>query len=62
MLASVAAQAGLRVAWLETPEDTFCRVVAHIVQFIIITANLSGVRIFMDFYGTNFVLLKGQGR
>ena len=28
-LASVAAQAGLCLAWLETPEDTFCRVVAH---------------------------------
>ena len=28
-LASVAAQAGLCLAWSETPEDTFCRVVAH---------------------------------
>ena len=25
----MAAQAGLCVAWSETPEDTFCRVVAH---------------------------------
>ena len=31
-LASVAAQAGLCLAWSETPEDTFCRVVAHVVQ------------------------------
>ena len=29
-LASVAAQARLCLAWLETPEDTFCRVVAHL--------------------------------
>ena len=28
-LASVAAQAGLCLAWSKTPEDTFCRVVAH---------------------------------
>ena len=27
----MAAQASLCLAWLETPEDTFCRVVAHIV-------------------------------
>ena len=30
LLASVAAQAGLCLAWSETPEDTFCHVVAHI--------------------------------
>ena len=29
-LASVAAQAGLCLAWSETPEDTFCRVVAQL--------------------------------
>ena len=29
-LASVAAQAGLCLAWSETPEYTFCHVVAHI--------------------------------
>ena len=29
MLASVAAQAGLCLAWSETPEDMFCHVVAH---------------------------------
>ena len=29
-LASVAAQAGLCLAWSEIPEDTFCRVVAHL--------------------------------
>ena len=28
-LVSVAAQAGLCLAWSETPEDTFCRVVAQ---------------------------------
>ena len=28
-LASVAAQAGLCLAWSETPEDMFCRVVAR---------------------------------
>ena len=26
----MAAQAGLCLAWLETPEDMFCRVVAHL--------------------------------
>ena len=30
-LASVAAQASLCLAWSETPEDTFCRVVAHFI-------------------------------
>ena len=30
-LASVAAQAGLCVAWSETPEDTFCHVVAQLL-------------------------------
>ena len=30
LLAFVAAQAGLCLAWSETPEDTFCRVMAHI--------------------------------
>ena len=29
-LASVAAQAGLCLAWSETPEDTFCHEVAHV--------------------------------
>ena len=29
-LASVAAQAGLSLTWSETPEDTFCRVVAQL--------------------------------
>ena len=27
----MAAQAGLCMAWSETPEDTFCRVVAHLM-------------------------------
>ena len=30
-LASVPAQAGLCLAWSETPEDTFCRVVARVI-------------------------------
>ena len=30
MLASVAEQANLSLAWSETPKDTFCHVVAHI--------------------------------
>ena len=33
-LASVAAQAGLCLAWSETLEDTFCRVVAHYFLFL----------------------------
>ena len=32
-LVSVAAQAGLCLAWSETPEDTFCRVMAHYDNF-----------------------------
>ena len=27
----MAAQAGLCLAWSETPEDTFCRAVAHVI-------------------------------
>ena len=34
MLASVVAQAGLCLAWSETPEDTFCRVVAQMLELI----------------------------
>ena len=30
----MAAQAGLRLVWSETPEDTFCRVVAHIFPLL----------------------------
>ena len=33
-LASVAAQAGLCLAWLVTPKDMFCRVVAHIQYWL----------------------------
>ena len=32
MLAFVAKQAGLCLAWSGTPEDTFCRVVAHLFK------------------------------
>ena len=32
-IASVAAQAGLCLAWSETHEDTFCHVVAHIYVY-----------------------------
>ena len=32
MLASTAEQAGLCLAWLETLEDTFCHIVAHVYQ------------------------------
>ena len=32
LLAFVAAQAGLCLAWSETPEDTFCRVVAQMIN------------------------------
>ena len=34
MLASVAEQANFSLAWSETPEDTYCRVVAHIKTLI----------------------------
>ena len=33
-LASVAAQAGLCLAWSETPEDTLCRVVVHLYSWV----------------------------
>ena len=37
----MAAQAGLCLAWSETPEDTFCRVVAHIkLKFCFFTKRL----------------------
>ena len=36
-LVSVAAQAGLCLAWSETPEDTFCRVVAQVRKTILLT-------------------------
>ena len=32
LLASVAEQASLSLTWSGTPEDTFCRVVAHILS------------------------------
>ena len=35
----MAGQAGLCLAWLETPEDTFCRVVAHTESLCIIAVN-----------------------
>ena len=35
----MAAQAGLCLAWSETPEDTFCRLVAQISSFSIIIIN-----------------------
>ena len=38
-LASVAAQASLCLAWSETPEDTFCRVVAQLC-FFSFTSNM----------------------
>ena len=41
-LASVVAQAGLCLAWSETSEDTFCRVVAH-MYFDRIQTNMSHV-------------------
>ena len=35
MLASVAEQASLSLTWSETPEDTFCRVVAQMYLEIV---------------------------
>ena len=41
-LPSVAAQASLCLAWSETPEDTFCRVVAHfLVCYVQLPIELS---------------------
>ena len=39
-LASVAAQAGLCLAWSEPPEDTFCRDMAHYYVFFGITDGI----------------------
>ena len=39
-LASVAAQAGLCLIWLETSKDTFCRVVAHIYMVKHVTGEI----------------------
>ena len=35
-LVSVAAQAGLSLAWSESPEDTFCRIVAHVYTDVLL--------------------------
>ena len=35
----MAAQAGLCLAWSETPEDTFCRVVAHSLIYSLTNQN-----------------------
>ena len=37
----MAAQAGLCLAWSDTPEDTFCRVVVHILGIIVIIFHQS---------------------
>ena len=42
-LASVAAQAGLCLAWSETHKDTFCRVVAHI-NYVFLILNESAYK------------------
>ena len=42
-LASVAVQAGLCLAWSETPKDTFCRVVTHI-YYVFLILNESAYR------------------
>ena len=39
LLATVAAQAGLSLAWSETPEDTFCRVVAQLCIYVCSNVN-----------------------
>ena len=40
-LASVAAQAGLCLAWSETPKDTFYRVVAHFPILSVVICGIS---------------------
>ena len=42
MLSSVAEQAGLSLAWSETPEDTFCRVVAQLIVLRCLTRTFYG--------------------
>ena len=41
LLASVAAQAGLCLAWSETPEDMFCRVVAQLLYHHVLAMGLA---------------------
>ena len=43
-LASVAVQAGLCLAWSETPKDTFCRVVA---QMFSVTIKAQGIILYI---------------
>ena len=37
----MAGEAGLCLAWSETPEDTFCRVVAHLLLHTYVPENFS---------------------
>ena len=55
-LASVAAQASLCLAWSETPEDTFCRVMDHILEKPKVICN-TGTRLM-----SLLVVLVGLGR
>ena len=43
----MAAQAGLCLAWSETPEDTFCRVVAHVYVYACSSACVLSVCVCM---------------
>ena len=60
----MAAQAGLCLAWFETPEDTFCRVVAPIelkrsiyVKFLGISVRQNMIELYIQscFYIKNIV-------
>ena len=42
-LASIAEQASLSLTWSETPEDTFCRVMAHVVSVFTIHCSPDSV-------------------
>ena len=55
----MAAQAGLCLAWSETPENMFCRVVAHIILFshrhtvkIVTAIKIAVIILTMWFYHT----------
>ena len=53
----MAAQASLCVAWLETPEDTFCRVVAHFWLYRYIITKLP-VHLFVMMKSPEHVLIR----
>ena len=55
----MAAQAGLCLAWSETPEDTFCHVVAHFIRTLCMYPEVSILSVSLSQYNTvNFLNIR----